>query len=177
MFLMMLVLSNGSVLYAINWLSESIASEITSRPTTWALKDMNATSVEINSKQKIVYKFICQQNIRFKHQILTRELCKRIFNSCNMRHKIKGLFEHEIVINLNICFSDVSELMVAVFDETGLEQWQCLICNKICKRKYILKDHIESHHLNLGGHECNICGNKYNTKNSLQKHTSTYHKS
>jgi len=72
--------------------------------------------------------------------------------------------------------SDVSVFMTSMTDASGEESWQCLVCNKICKRKYILKDHVESHHFSHSGHQCNICGNKYKTKNSLQKHISTYHK-
>jgi len=71
---------------------------------------------------------------------------------------------------------DVSVFMSSLVDETGEEKWQCLVCNKICKRKYILRDHVESHHFTNSGHSCHLCGNKYKTKNSLQKHISTYHK-
>jgi len=71
---------------------------------------------------------------------------------------------------------DVSVFMASLIDETGEEKWQCLVCNKICKRKYILRDHVESHHFTNQGHDCQLCGNKYKTKNSLQKHVSTYHK-
>jgi len=71
---------------------------------------------------------------------------------------------------------DVSVLMSSLVDDAGQEAWQCLVCNKICKRKYILKDHVESLHVTNSGHNCHLCGNKYKTKNSLQKHVSTYHK-
>jgi len=71
---------------------------------------------------------------------------------------------------------DVAVFMKSLVDTNGEESWRCLVCNKICKRKYILKDHVESHHFHNSGHQCSICGNKYKTKNSLQKHISTYHK-
>jgi len=71
---------------------------------------------------------------------------------------------------------DVEALMQSIPSEEG-ESWQCLVCGKICKRKYILKDHVQSLHMNLSsGHACDICFKVYKTKNSLQNHMSTYHK-
>jgi hypothetical protein len=48
--------------------------------------------------------------------------------------------------------------------------------DQVCKRKYILKDHVTSLHVLGGGHECATCGKVYKTRNSLQNHMSTYHK-
>jgi len=71
---------------------------------------------------------------------------------------------------------DVEALIQSIPSEEG-ESWQCLVCGKICKRKYILKDHVQSLHTNSGpGHACDICYKVYKTKNSLQNHVSTYHK-
>jgi len=71
---------------------------------------------------------------------------------------------------------DVEALMQMIPSEEG-ETWQCLVCGKVCKRKYILKDHVQSLHLNTSsGHVCDICFKMYKTKNSLQNHMSTYHK-
>ena len=47
---------------------------------------------------------------------------------------------------------------------------------QVCKRKYILKDHVTSLHMSDGGHECGLCGKVYKTRNSLQNHVCTYHK-
>jgi len=72
---------------------------------------------------------------------------------------------------------DVDSLMQPVVTDSG-ELWQCLVCGKICKRKYILKDHVESLHISGGpGHPCELCLKMYKTRNSLQNHMSTYHKS
>jgi len=69
---------------------------------------------------------------------------------------------------------DANAFMLALSSEEG---WQCSVCAKVCKRKDIMRDHIESYHLGHAGHICGICGNSYRTKNSLMKHRSTYHKS
>ena len=69
---------------------------------------------------------------------------------------------------------DANAFMLVLSSEEG---WQCSVCFKVCKRKDIMKDHIESYHLGHDGHICNLCGNSYKTKNSLMKHRSTYHKS
>jgi len=71
---------------------------------------------------------------------------------------------------------DVEALMLSIPSEEG-ESWQCLVCGKVCKRKYILKDHVQSLHMHSSsGHVCDICYKVYKTKNSLQNHISTYHK-
>merc|ERR1712106_1005656 len=56
---------------------------------------------------------------------------------------------------------DVEALMQMIPSEEG-ESWQCLVCGKVCKRKYILKDHVQSLHLNTSsGHGCDICFKMY----------------
>eukprot|EP00088_Acartia_fossae_P003431 TRINITY_DN11441_c0_g1_i2.p1 TRINITY_DN11441_c0_g1~~TRINITY_DN11441_c0_g1_i2.p1 ORF type:complete len:400 (+),score=105.06 TRINITY_DN11441_c0_g1_i2:149-1348(+) len=68
---------------------------------------------------------------------------------------------------------DVEEYMQCL-TENGVESWQCLICYKICKRKFIMKDHISSLHQGQR-HTCHVCYKQYATRNSLQNHISTYH--
>ncbi|XP_023319829.1 broad-complex core protein isoforms 1/2/3/4/5 isoform X9 [Eurytemora carolleeae] len=68
------------------------------------------------------------------------------------------------------------EVYMKMVEVNGSESWQCLVCSKVCKRKYILKDHVESLHLNTMTHTCVYCAKNYLTRNSLQNHMSTYHK-
>ena len=73
---------------------------------------------------------------------------------------------------------DVSGYMTPVLDDTSCKDtWRCLICTRVIKRKYRMKDHIESRHfIGTPCHPCSRCGKLYSTKNSLEKHISTYHK-
>ena len=88
-----------------------------------------------------------------------------------LANKIKHLKSSVLA---NFIFLDASEFMLTLSSEEG---FQCTVCAKVCKRKDIMKDHIESYHFGHAGHVCIICGNCYKTKNSLMKHKSTYHKS
>ena len=57
------------------------------------------------------------------------------------------------------------------------DTWRCLICAKVIKRKYRMKDHIESlHFMGTPCHPCRVCEKMYSTKNSLEKHLATYHR-
>jgi len=69
-----------------------------------------------------------------------------------------------------------AEMYMTSLRHNGIESWQCLLCSKISKRKYILKDHVDSIHLAKSDNTCQLCGKVYLTKNSLQNHMSTYHK-
>jgi len=73
---------------------------------------------------------------------------------------------------------DVSEYMVQVVEGgTPKDTWRCLICAKVIKRKYRMKDHIESlHFVGTPCHPCRVCEKMYSTKNSLEKHMATYHR-
>ena len=80
--------------------------------------------------------------------------------------------------NLYLYSVDVSGYMTPVLDDTSCKDtWRCLICTRVIKRKYRMKDHIESRHfIGTPCHPCSRCGKLYSTKNSLEKHISTYHK-
>jgi len=80
--------------------------------------------------------------------------------------------------NLCLYSVDVSGYMTPVLDDTSCKDtWRCLICTRVIKRKYRMKDHIESRHfIGTPCHPCSRCGKLYSTKNSLEKHISTYHK-
>jgi len=73
---------------------------------------------------------------------------------------------------------DSSSYMEPVLEEAGdKDTWRCLLCCKVIKRKYRMKDHIESRHfVGTPCHPCSFCGRFYSTKNSRDKHISTYHK-
>ena len=59
--------------------------------------------------------------------------------------------------NLSNLFTDLDSLIQPLQTEEG-ESWQCLVCGKVCKRKYILKDHVQSLHCSSSvGHTCEIC--------------------
>ena len=80
--------------------------------------------------------------------------------------------------NIYLYSVDVSGYMTPVLDDTSCKDtWRCLICTRVIKRKYRMKDHIESRHfIGTPCHPCSRCGKLYSTKNSLEKHISTYHK-
>ena len=62
-------------------------------------------------------------------------------------------------------------------DPRDTDNWRCLICQKIVRRRCRMKDHVESRHLGGGRiHACTFCGKLYSTKNSLQTHHAVYHK-
>ncbi|XP_023298755.2 transcription factor grauzone-like isoform X1 [Lucilia cuprina] len=47
---------------------------------------------------------------------------------------------------------------------------ECHICNKRCATIYRLRNHIASVHNNIYHHICDICGKKFKSKTSFQKH-------
>jgi len=92
-----------------------------------------------------------------------------------------GTYDDSTIVDPNTTSTDGNKdtnlYMVAVERPDNKDIWRCLICGKVIRRKYRMKDHIESRHF-VGSpcHPCSTCGKLYSTKNSLEKHISTYHK-
>jgi len=53
--------------------------------------------------------------------------------------------------------------------------WECVLCGKKKKNKAHMKRHIEAHNVDGKNHSCQMCNNKFKTKNSLNVHMSRYH--
>ena len=68
------------------------------------------------------------------------------------------------------------DFMERVFDDLGKTQWKCIACDKVCKLKSNLREHIEAKHLKgTIEHKCTICPNVYRTEASFRQHVSNKH--
>ena len=65
--------------------------------------------------------------------------------------------------------------MTKVFEE-GRSVWKCLDCGKEYKLKGDTSRHVEAHHIDHPGLECNLCGRILKTRESLRGHMNTTHK-
>ena len=53
--------------------------------------------------------------------------------------------------------------------------WQCIKCSKLAVSKESLELHIESKHINSGGHKCYLCDKILKTRHSLKIHIKNIH--
>jgi len=70
----------------------------------------------------------------------------------------------------------VEDYMKRIFDQYDKTLWQCQCCEKTCKLKSNLKEHIEAKHLKgTIEHKCTVCPNVYYTEASFRQHVRNKH--
>ena len=56
----------------------------------------------------------------------------------------------------------------------GIRASMCIICGKL-GRRYVIRDHVEAHHVKAIRRNCDLCGKSFKTRNSLKSHKSLQH--
>ena len=89
-------------------------------------------------------------------------------NSENTDHYSSGLDYLDLLI---------SAKMTKTFEEgSNKSVWRCLDCGKEYKLKGDTSRHVEAHHIDHPGLECNLCGRILKTRESLRGHVNQSHK-
>ena len=71
----------------------------------------------------------------------------------------------------------ISAKMTKTFEEgRNKSVWRCLDCGKEYKLKGDTSRHVEAHHIEHPGLECNLCGRILKTRESLRGHVNQSHK-
>ena len=52
---------------------------------------------------------------------------------------------------------------------SGTRASKCNVCGKL-RRRSVIRDHIEAHHINAFQQGCDLCGKNFETRNSLMTH-------
>ena len=69
---------------------------------------------------------------------------------------------------------ELAQLYISRNDEKA---YNCLICGKVSRDLHNAKTHLEASHFpSETGYECQLCGARYKTKNSLACHISKKHR-
>ena len=56
----------------------------------------------------------------------------------------------------------------------GIRASKCNVCGKL-GRRYVIRDHVEAHHVKAIRRNCALCGKSFKTRNSLKSHKSLQH--
>lgn len=74
------------------------------------------------------------------------------------------------------CWCDLySDVFSSMMSSLGGGRWQCLECGYQSKSTNV-RYHIESKHVQSGGHTCTVCGDFLRTRHGLNTHMSTKHR-
>ncbi|KAJ8664980.1 hypothetical protein QAD02_006642 [Eretmocerus hayati] len=104
-------------------------------------------------------------------------ICKKNFSSKSSLKKHIKLHTGEGVSTCSICHKDFSSKQ-SLLVHMRAHQNHPYSCTK-CRKKFSQKEGLESHNKNecrgLGKFCCSVCGNRYQTKNALKKHSQKKH--